>query len=772
MKKLLYLLLTVLMVLPATAYGQMSQAPTISYEENQDQLTIIVHGPGLLNVQVLRDHDHDWNFDIVLDEAQVEDHYEFTILRSYDDSFEGIVIATAKEDDHPTSETVTSQFVMRPYFIMPLPEITFTDEDNGVTCTVTNICPTFEITADINGEPYLYDSYHGGDVYSFFVEQTYEEQDIFVNAENKGVSHGDIGRGATASYYLPARELPVAEMPEITVTEGDEYYTISAQSYVEGAIVHLLLDGEEVENPYSIWRIDVEQTFVVMAYVEAPDMLPSEWVQYTILVPALPITATPVITVETNNNNVIVSATCEDEDAIVYLYDGYGEEVENPYTIERSDYDQVFVFTAYAEAPGKQQSPWVEKQVDIPALPVADPPEFTMVEDGDIYTITAYSEEEGAIVHLFLFSSGEELSNPYIIERSYEYQLVEFTAYAEVPDKQNSEFRNFVVGIEPFPPVIEQTETPTISHEIILRPDGTNYAHVVITATEPSDIYCLCDYTDNFGNTIPIVNVCRYNTMEFDVTDYGHYRVEAYAMAMGKEPSLTIVKEFELYEQPIGILYDFEEDGIYYKITPNDKVSVCTGHISGSSYYGNVSIPATVTHDGETYMVTAIDDRAFQNCAELESVSIGAYVTSIGNDAFMDCKSLTSVTLGDYVISLGSGAFDRCTSLTTVKMGSGLARIGENAFNGCGELTDIYCKAATPPVMASNNCFETDTYGTATLHVYPAVLDSYRGNDYWNQFNNIVGEDNVAPAAGDVNGDGTMSVGDVTTLIHLLLSGE
>ncbi len=772
MKKLLYLLLTVLMVLPVTAYGQMSQAPTISYEENQDQLTIIVHGPGLLNVQVLRDHDHDWNFDIVLDEAQVEDHYEFTILRSYDDSFEGMVIATAKEDDHPTSEAVTSQFVMRPYFIMPLPEITFTDEDNGVTCTVTNICPTFEITADINGEPYLYDSYPGGDVYSFFVEQTYEEQDIFVNAENKGVSHGDIGRGATASYYLPARELPVAEMPEIIVTEGDEYYTISAQSYVEGAIVHLLLDGEEVENPYSIWRIDVEQTFVVMAYVEAPDMLPSEWVQYTILVPALPITATPVITVETNNNNVIVSATCEDEDAIVYLYDGYGAAVENPYTIERSDYDQVFVFTAYAKAPGKQQSPWVEKQVDIPALPVADPPEFTMVEDGDIYTITAYSEEEGAIVHLFLFSSGEELSNPYIIERSYEYQLVEFTAYAEVPGKQNSEFRNFVVGIEPFPPVIEQTEAPTISHEIILRPDGTNYAHVVITATEPSDIYCLCDYTDNFGNTIPIVNVCRYNTMEFDVTDYGHYRVEAYAMAMGKEPSLTIVKEFELYEQPIGILYDFEEDGIYYKITPNGKVSVCTGHISGNSYNGKVSIPATVTHDGETYMVTAIDERAFLNCAELESVTIGAYVTTIGNGAFVDCRSLTSVTLGDYVISLGSGAFDRCTSLTTVKMGSGLAHIGENAFNDCSELTDIYCKAATPPVMASNNCFETDTYGTATLHVYPAVLDSYRGNDYWNQFNNIVGEDNVAPAAGDVNGDGTMSVGDVTTLIHLLLSGE
>ena len=219
-------------------------------------------------------------------------------------------------------------------------------------------------------------------------------------------------------------------------------------------------------------------------------------------------------------------------------------------------------------------------------------------------------------------------------------------------------------------------------------------------------------------------------------------------------------------------LYDFKEDGIFYKITSEGKVSVCSETTEYNTYSGNVSIPTTVTHDGVTYMVTAIDDNAFRDCPGLTSVSISAYVTSIGNDAFMDCKSLTSVTLGDYVISLGSGAFDGCTSLATVKMGSGLARIGERAFNGCGELTDIYCKAATPPVMASSNCFETDTYGTATLHVYPAVLDSYRGNDYWNQFNNIVGEDNVAPAAGDVNGDGTMSVGDVTTLIHLLLSGE
>ena len=125
------------------------------------------------------------------------------------------------------------------------------------------------------------------------------------------------------------------------------------------------------------------------------------------------------------------------------------------------------------------------------------------------------------------------------------------------------------------------------------------------------------------------------------------------------------------------------------------------------------------------------------------------------------------MTLGDYVITLGEEAFSGCSSLTSVMLGSGLANIGANAFKGCDALTSVTCKAATPPVMAASNCFAC--YGTATLHVHPAVLDLYQSTNYWNQFTTVVAEDKVAPAVGDANGDGRLSIGDVTTLIDMLL---
>ena len=85
-------------------------------------------------------------------------------------------------------------------------------------------------------------------------------------------------------------------------------------------------------------------------------------------------------------------------------------------------------------------------------------------------------------------------------------------------------------------------------------------------------------------------------------------------------------------------------------------------------------------------------------------------------------------------------------------------------------LTSVICKAATPPVMAASDCF--NCYATATLHVYPPVLDSYQAVNYWNQFANIVAEDKVAPAEGDMNGDGRLNITDVTTLINMLLTGQ
>lgn len=592
MKKKFYVLLLALLALPVMAYGQdVTSSPVASYVHTQDYTTIQVEGDGILSVQVLRDHCDD-NFDTVIDEAQVEGTYVYTLQRSYDDGYNVLVTATAQEDGKLPSEEVTLTFMMRPYFIMPMPEISFYEEYEGVYIDVSNCAGLTDVTISSNGELVVsaHESY--GNFYSYFVPRSDCLQEIFVDAINRGTDVSDIARGTTAVYML----MPNIPMPEITTMIIEDYVFVNAFC-LEGE-VHLLLNDEEVSNPYAIMR---------------------------------------------------------------------------------GDEDQVFVFTAYSVVNG-MQSQIVEQTVVVPA--------------------------------------------------------------------------------------IQYTAMPIVNLELL---NGRESAYIELIESEPSTIYYRYSVMNEDGEFDETIDFQVYNG-PFTVTGVGTFRLETYADAVGKMPSGHCWQYFTLMPSTPTVLYDFEEDGVFYKITAEGKVSVCSETTAYNSYSGEVIIPATVTHDGVTYMVTGIADNAFSASTGLTDVSIGAYVTAIGDNAFHGCTSLTGVTLGDYVISVGEQAFAGCSALATVKMGSGLASIGAQAFQGCAALTSVACKAATPPVIASSDCFEC--YGTATLSVYPPVLDSYRSANYWNQFVNIVSEDRVAPDANDTNGDGVVNVSDAVSLINHLLQAR
>ena len=90
--------------------------------------------------------------------------------------------------------------------------------------------------------------------------------------------------------------------------------------------------------------------------------------------------------------------------------------------------------------------------------------------------------------------------------------------------------------------------------------------------------------------------------------------------------------------------YDFEEDGIYYKLQDN-KALVTNRDADYNTYSGHVEVPSTVTHDGVTYRVTGIGDKAFAMCEDMESISL-PYIESIGHYSFARCTGLREVTLG------------------------------------------------------------------------------------------------------------------------------
>ena len=131
----------------------------------------------------------------------------------------------------------------------------------------------------------------------------------------------------------------------------------------------------------------------------------------------------------------------------------------------------------------------------------------------------------------------------------------------------------------------------------------------------------------------------------------------------------------------------FEVDGIYYNYV-NDGVEVTYPDRYGV-YSGDVTIPSSVTYNGNSYSVTSIGRYAFDDCSGLTSVTIPNSVTSIGEGAFYKCSGLTSATIPNSVTSIGSSAFSGCRGLTSVTIPNSVTSIGEESFKGCSGLTSI-----------------------------------------------------------------------------------
>ena len=87
--------------------------------------------------------------------------------------------------------------------------------------------------------------------------------------------------------------------------------------------------------------------------------------------------------------------------------------------------------------------------------------------------------------------------------------------------------------------------------------------------------------------------------------------------------------------------------------------------------------------------VISIGYEAFENCTGLKSATIGSSVTSIGGEAFYGCSSLTGITIPDGVTSIGGSMFEWCSSLTEVILPDSVTSIYAEAFYSCSSLTSI-----------------------------------------------------------------------------------
>ncbi len=86
--------------------------------------------------------------------------------------------------------------------------------------------------------------------------------------------------------------------------------------------------------------------------------------------------------------------------------------------------------------------------------------------------------------------------------------------------------------------------------------------------------------------------------------------------------------------------------------------------------------------------VTSVGSGAFEECVNLENVTLPSGLISIGNSAFLGCSVLPGIDIPDSVTSIGERAFENCKKLAEISIPDGVMSIGYSVIAGTAYLAD------------------------------------------------------------------------------------
>ena len=112
----------------------------------------------------------------------------------------------------------------------------------------------------------------------------------------------------------------------------------------------------------------------------------------------------------------------------------------------------------------------------------------------------------------------------------------------------------------------------------------------------------------------------------------------------------------------------FEVGGLWYEYFYGPNLARVIPDPDGIKYGGNISIPGQIEYGGITYSVVHIGSRAFFDCTDLKSVTLGEGIQYIDDLAFYDCPNLERITFSSTMESFDTDppAFQRCPKLEIV----------------------------------------------------------------------------------------------------------
>ncbi|MCR5850626.1 MAG: leucine-rich repeat domain-containing protein [Bacteroidaceae bacterium] len=168
---------------------------------------------------------------------------------------------------------------------------------------------------------------------------------------------------------------------------------------------------------------------------------------------------------------------------------------------------------------------------------------------------------------------------------------------------------------------------------------------------------------------------------------------------------------------PAGIFHSPSAEGleIWYRVT-DENAKTCETFVNdvagravemnSYAHYDQLTIPATVQYNGETYTVTGIGDDSFYGCMNFDTFILPESLENIGVNAFNSCWNVHEFTLPASVKYIGEYAFEMWTNI--------------ERFTVSG---------TTPPTVDDNFI---NTYWDPDMRPKPTLLvpDGYR--DTWN----------------------------------------
>ena len=293
------------------------------------------------------------------------------------------VSATAQEEGKEVSEYAVETVYVPGLPVVP--EVTATPE---IKFEINEEEQYVDIWAEGEGTIKLY--IDGFEVANHFHYAFQDEEDVVVVTATAQEEGKEISETAEMEITIPAK--PVVPQPEVTATPTitvDEDYNLIVEG--EGEI-HVYVDGEEVELPYTFEQAEEDVTYVITATAQEEGKEISEVARYEVTIPGTGIipeqpyeTPAPVVTVEETEDAVVVTATGEgviniyvkemnrDEEPIVNEPVATGEG-EATYSIMKGEEAKIYAVWATAQRDEEALVGISETQyVDVPALEPVTP---------------------------------------------------------------------------------------------------------------------------------------------------------------------------------------------------------------------------------------------------------------------------------------------------------------------------------------------------------------------------------------------------------------